>query len=241
MLPATRRNWNWRTLPVAVAYAATMVLFAVSTKLTTAANAVFLQAMAPFYVLLLAPLLLKEAIRKVDILVIAAAVSGAALLFSGSEHRIATAPNPHLGNILGFGAGLTWALTLTGLRWLGRDTSNEHAASTVITGNLIACIACLPVALPISRASSADIAVLLYLGIFQIGLAYIALTRSIRYVPVLEASILLLLEPVFNPLWTWIVHRESPGWYAAAGGALIILATAFSAWWKTRSPLALAT
>ena len=45
---------------------------------------------------------------------------------------------------------------------------------------------------------------------FQIGLAYGCLIEGLRGVPALEASLLLLLEPVLNPVWAWMVHGERP-------------------------------
>jgi drug/metabolite transporter (DMT)-like permease len=51
--PAGRKLPSLRALGVAVAYAATVVLFIIANKLTTAANAIFLQDTAPLYVLLL--------------------------------------------------------------------------------------------------------------------------------------------------------------------------------------------
>ncbi|MBV8819407.1 MAG: EamA family transporter, partial [Acidobacteriaceae bacterium] len=63
---------------------------------------------------------------------------------------------------------------------------------------------------------------------------YWALTQSIRHVPAIEASTLLLVEPVFNPLWTWLVHGERPGIIGLAGGALILLTTSGATWWEAR-------
>jgi DME family drug/metabolite transporter len=64
-----------------------------------------------------------------------------------------------------------------------------------------------------------------YLGVFQIGAAYLLLTAGVRHVTALEASVLLLLEPALNPVWAWLVHGETPGPWAIAGGILILGAT----------------
>jgi DME family drug/metabolite transporter len=235
-LPEARRGWTWRTLAIGITYAATMILFVLATKLTTSANAIFLQSTSPLYLLILGPLVLHERIRRADLLVIAAVGVGAVLLFLGSDRSSATAPNPALGNLLGALTGLFWAVTLAGLRWLGRKPgAADPAAATVIAGNCIAFAASLPFALPVTRFEPADPLVILYLGVFQIGLAYVALTRSIRHVPALEASILLMVEPVFNPVWTWLIQSERPSSLALAGGALIISTTSGAAWWQSRS------
>jgi drug/metabolite transporter (DMT)-like permease len=64
-----------------------------------------------------------------------------------------------------------------------------------------------------------------YLGVIQIAIAYILFTRGVRRVSALEASLLLLLEPVLNPVWAWLVHGEEPSGWALAGGAIILAAT----------------
>ena len=65
----------------------------------------------------------------------------------------------------------------------------------------------------------------MYLGVFQIGVAYLLLGAGIRHVTALEASVLLLLEPALNPFWAWLVQGERPGAWSLAGGALILGAT----------------
>lgn len=238
LLPEARRGVKPRTWMVGVTYAATLVLFVLATKLTTSANAIFLQSTAPLYLLVLGPLVLREPIRRVDLFVIAAVAAGASLLLFGSQQAAVTAPNPRAGNILGACTGLSWALTLTGLRRVGKSASAEAPVTIVALGNVIACALCLPMALPIWHLAATDVIVLLYLGVFQIGLAYILLSHSIRHVPGLEAATLLLLEPVFNPIWTWMIHGERPGEFAIVGGALIISATFAGTWWQARAPKA---
>ena len=230
LLPEARRGWSWRAVPVAAAYAATLVLFVLANRLTTSANTIFLQSTAPLYVLLLAPLLLREPVRVQDVVYAAIVAAGLSLFFIGSEPAAPTAPDPHRGNLLALASGLTWAFTIIGLRWLGRAGTAGAPLVPIALGNLMAFIASLPMALPLAAFTRSDAAVIVYLGAVQIGLAYILLTRAIRHVPAFEASAILLLEPVMNPVWTWLVHREKPGAWALAGGAIIILATLANTW-----------
>jgi drug/metabolite transporter, DME family len=229
-LPSARTRWTWRVWMIGAAYAATMVLFVVANKLTTSANAIFLQDTSPLYLLLLGPLVLHEPIRKVDLAVIAAVAVGAVMLLFGVRSAAATAPDPYRGNIIALASGVTWALTLTGLRWTAKLSD-----APLVAGNLIAFLVCLPLAFPIARGGAADLAVILYLGLFQIALAYILLARSLRQVAGLEAATLLLVEPVFNPLWTWIVHGEHPGVIALAGGFIIVMAAFGGTIWRIRN------
>jgi drug/metabolite transporter, DME family len=226
LVPAARRGWTWHVLPVGVAYASTLVLFVTANKLTTSANAIFLQSTAPLYMLIFGPLLLSEAVSRRDLAFMAPVALGLGLFFVGSEAPSGTARDPALGNVLAAASGVAWALTLVGLRWLGNRRGREGSAlPTVVAGNLIAFLACLPAALPVVGAGPADWAAVGYLGVFQIGAAYLLLTAGIRHVPALEASVLLMLEPALNPVWAWLVHGERPGPWSIAGGALILGAT----------------
>ncbi|HEY7727835.1 MAG TPA: DMT family transporter [Candidatus Eisenbacteria bacterium] len=215
-----------RALLVGSAYAATLVLFVLANKLTTAANTIFLQSTAPLYIVLLGPWLLGERIRKGDLGLLALALAGLAMFFVGIEPPRSTAPDPARGNLLALLAGATWALTLMGLRWMsrgGRGGASSPAAA-VLAGNVIAFLAVLPPALPVGPARPADWAIIAGLGLLQIGLAYRFLTAAFRHVPALEASLLLLLEPVLNPVWAWIVQGERPQPWSLLGGLLILTA-----------------
>lgn len=233
-LPAARRGWSWRAALVGVAYAATLVLFVLANRLTTAANTIFLQSTAPLYLLLLGPWLLHEPVRRRDLLTMAAVGSGLVLFFVGTEQPAATAPDPARGNILAVLSGVCWALTLAGLRWMGRYTPAGGGLGAVAIGNLIAFAGCLPLALPLGHHPAADWATILYLGVVQIGLAYVLVTVALEALPVFEASLILLLEPALNPIITWLVHGETPGAWAVAGGAIILTATALKARADTR-------
>jgi drug/metabolite transporter (DMT)-like permease len=104
----------------------------------------------------------------------------------------------------------------------------------VVAGNLLACLVALPWALPVASVSASDLVVLLYLGVFQIGLAYVFLGRAIQRVPAFEAATLLLVEPAINPVWAWVVLRETPGVLAVVGGAIILGSTLANTWWHSR-------
>ncbi|MGH2609459.1 MAG: EamA family transporter, partial [Tepidiformaceae bacterium] len=70
----------------------------------------------------------------------------------------------------------------------------------------------------------ADVAGLLWLGIIQIGFAYVLFGFGIAHIAALEATLIGMLEPVLNPIWVFIFLGETPGWWAALGGLVIIAA-----------------
>jgi drug/metabolite transporter (DMT)-like permease len=91
------------------------------------------------------------------------------------------------------------------------------------------------VAFPIQSVTFADGAVILYLGVFQIGLAYVCVTRAMRHVTAFEANTVLLLEPTLNPVWAWMVQGERPPSLALTGGAIILSATLVHTWHQRRA------
>jgi drug/metabolite transporter, DME family len=233
-LPGARRGWHPRMIPIALAYAATLVLFALANRLTTSANAIFLQSTAPIYVLLIGPWLLKEPVRRADIIYILCVGVGMGIFAVGRDEATGIAPNPPLGNALALGSGLTYAAMLAGLRWLARGKRTDAALATVAAGNVAAFLIALPMALPVARFTAADALVVLYLGAIQIGLAYWCLARGISRVPAFEATTMLQVEPAMNPVWTWLVHGERPNPWAIAGGVVIVTSTLVNTWRQSR-------
>ena len=222
-----RITWSRQVAGTGLIYAAMLTSFVAATKLTTAANAIFLQSTAPLYLLVLGPLVLRERFHRRDVPFFVAFAVGLVCCFLGRAQPTTTSPDPATGNLLGVASGAVWALTLMALRYVGRTDSTGNATmSAVIAGNAFAFIGALPVALPLPAAPVADWLTVAYLGVFQIGVAYIFLSSAVRRLPALEASLLLLVEPVLNPVWTWLIRGEDPGTWTMIGGAIIIAATA---------------
>lgn len=233
LVPGARRGFGWKPALVGLAYAATLVLFVLANRLTTSANTIYLQSTAPLYVLLFAPLLLKEPIRRRDLPVIAAVLGGLALVLLAGAHPSSTAPDPARGNLFAALSGLSYALLLCGLRWLGKHTDADQGLSAVVLGNVIAFLAVLPMALPLGPHRAVAWGVILYLGVFQIAGAYLLVTSALRHVPAIEASLMLLVETAFNPIWAWLLLGEVPAALVLLGGGLIVGATVLQA---LRSP-----
>jgi drug/metabolite transporter (DMT)-like permease len=218
-IPAGRRFLSWRGLAAAVAYAATVVLFILANKLTTSANAIFLQDTAPLYVLLLSPLLLRERPSRSELAAVPVFLLGLSLFFLDQLN-----PGQLWGNVIALGSGLAFALCILGLRAVGAEGS-----AVLVWGNLIAGASVLLPALGGPKPTTLDIGLVVFLGVFQLGLAYALFQRGLRETPAVEASLLILLEPVLNPVWTFVFAGERPGPWALVGGTIILLATA----WRT--------
>lgn len=216
-LRAARLEWA-----LAVSYALMLVLFVSATKLTTAANAIFLQYTAPLYVLVLGRLMLDERPSTADLACVAVAFGGMALFFVG---RLET--SDLWGNLSAVASGVSFAVFLTLLRH--RDCAPATRPRSMVLGNMLLVAAM--VAINAGRGEWAafapgpsDVAGLVFLGLIQIGLAYVLFGFGIAHVQALEASLIGMLEPVLNPVWVFIFLGETPGWWAVLGGAVIIVA-----------------
>jgi drug/metabolite transporter (DMT)-like permease len=231
--PAARRLPNRRVLLLVPAYFGATCLFVVANTLTTASNAIFLQSTAPLWVVLLAPLLLRERPTRADLFVLAGVGLGMAAFFAAPAAAVPTAPQPRLGDWIAVASGVSYALLLLGLRWLSRTSTGEEGAA-VAWGNLLT----FPLALALMPlvgqrpgvGVAADWVVVGLLGVFQVGLAYVLLARGLAGVPAARASLLLMVEPALSTLLAWVVHGERPEPLAAAGGAAILISVSVGTW-----------
>ncbi len=212
-----------RVLAVSIAFAFTVVLFVLATKATTAANAIFIQDTAPLWVLLLSPWLLGERPTRGELLAIPVYGVGLGLFFLDEL----TAGQVR-GNAMALGSGVAFAFSIVGLRLL-----RHEGPAALVLGNVIAAAVSLPLWPRGPAATAPDLVILAYLGVFQVALAYVAFSRGLTGTPAIEASLLILLEPVLNPIWTFLVAGERPGPWAVAGGAVVLGATA----WRTLAPI----
>ncbi len=236
LVPETRSRWNLQTALAGVSYCGALLFFVLATKLTSAANAIFLQAAAPLYVLILSPWLLKERLRASDFVLMAALAAGLLCAFLGQPAQSVTTPNPLLGNILGSLSGLCWGITLIALRSMSRHGDSSAGIRTAAIGNLITAAVCLPMALTFPfQMALPDLAALGYMGLFQVALAYLLLIRGISHVPAVESSALLLAEAALNPVWAWIFAGETQPALAVTGGAIILSAMLVNLWWRSRT------
>jgi drug/metabolite transporter (DMT)-like permease len=210
--PTLWRKISWRTLPGALAYTATVTMFVFATKLTTAANAIFLQYTAPIYIALLGPWLLRERATKLDWILIFLGLGGILLFFFDQLSLEGT-----LGLVLALGSGLAYAFLAIALR-RERDGSPE---AVVLLGNLLTVIVAAPAMFPIENLDR-NLLWLLALGIVQLTIPYLTYSAAIRHVRALDAAIISLIEPILNPIWVLIVMHERASAWALAGGAVVL-------------------
>jgi drug/metabolite transporter (DMT)-like permease len=211
---------NLFTFINAVFYALLLILFVTATKLTTAANAIFLQYTASIYVLILEPLILKTKYEKANIFTIIVCFAGMSLFFIGK-----LSAGDMWGNTLALLSGLALAAMLLGMRM----NKKEYQFSSIFYGNIIVGLFCLSSMFTKLDLSVPNLLMVSYLGIFQIGIAYAFFSYGLIRVYAIEASLIAMIEPVLNPVWVFIGYGERPSFMAIVGGIIIIAALAIRA------------
>ena len=196
-------------------YAIVLISFVIATKTTTAANAIFLQATAPIYVLIFEPLLTKTRYERINILTVGVCIIGMILFFVGDLE-----PGHLEGNIVALVSGITFAALFLGMK----KNESQYQQSSIFWGNIIVALVCFPFITSLEVLTSSDLWMVTFLGVFQIAFAYAFFASGLKRVYAVEASIIAMVEPVLNPVWVFIGYGETPSVTAIMGGLLIIIA-----------------
>ncbi|MEC9448123.1 MAG: DMT family transporter [Candidatus Neomarinimicrobiota bacterium] len=208
--------WNRYFFTGVLAYSMMVILYVISIRLTTAANAIFLEFTAPLYVVVFGYFLLNERINRFDIFAMVIIFLGMGLFFMDELSFYG-----FWGNILALLAGVCLALVTVLIR-----KEKESAFEIVFFGNALTTIICLPFIIQgFSSTTQVDWFIIFGLGIFQLGIPYLLYTTALKYVSALDAILVGMLEPVFNPIWVYIFVGEAMGEWAFIGAALVIIGT----------------
>jgi drug/metabolite transporter (DMT)-like permease len=205
-------QWTRWMVLAAVACVLTQFLFITSTKLTTAANAIFLQYTAPIYVVLLGYWFLREKPSRTDWLSMFIIFLGMFLFFGD---KLST--NGLYGNILAVLSGITSAIMIVSFR----AQKDGAPAESFLIASLVTAIFCFPFVLK-ETWTVTNWLTIAYLGLFQLGLAFVFFTKAIKHVPALEANLVGTLEPILNPVWVFLFLGERTGTYALLGGLVVL-------------------
>lgn len=215
LLPFVRpRRIRWRLglLPMVVSFTAMSVLFISALMTTTAAATIFLQYTSVVWASLLGWLLLRERPGRPDVIAIVCVIGGIAVILA-KDHGSA------FGNGLALASGVAYAGVVVSLRAL----REEDPIWLSFLNQLVSAAVILPWFLlrPI-ELSTPQIGWIAFLGAIQLALPYVLFSIGVQQVPAREASILLLVEPVLNPLWVLLVWGEEAAVATWIGGGIIL-------------------
>jgi len=196
-----------------ISYAAMMLLYVFSIRLTTAANAIFLEFTAPIYVVILGYYILNERITIFDILSMFVIFSGMTLFFIDELSFYG-----FWGNIMAAVAGVCLGVVTIMIR-----KEKESAFQIVLMGNILTALVCIPFMFAgLQETASTDWFIIFVLGIVQLGIPYILYTKALRQVQALDAILVSMIEPILNPFWVYIFVGEKMGEWALVGGVLVL-------------------
>jgi drug/metabolite transporter (DMT)-like permease len=102
-----------------------------------------------------------------------------------------------------------------------RAQKDGMPAESILIGQLVMAVAGFPSIMKESWTIT-NWLIILYLGVFQIGFAFIFFTSAIKHVPAIEATLISTLEPVLNPVWVFLFYGEQPGRFAIIGGLIVL-------------------
>ena len=215
-----RVTWSFGQIAGTICYAASVTLFVVAVKWTTAANAILLQYTAPVYVALLGAWCLDEPATTADWLAIGLMLAGVGLFFLDE-----LSPAGFWGNVAALASGVAFAGLIVSLR------SQKHGSpfESVLFGNILVAV----LTIPAMRGGSPGLvgwSALVVLGVFQLGLAHLFYASALRSVPAVEGAIIPMIEPILNPLWVFLWIGERPGRYAMTGGSIVLGTVAVRTW-----------
>jgi drug/metabolite transporter (DMT)-like permease len=211
----------------AASYTAAISAFVAANKLTTAANAIVLQYTAPIFVFLMVGYFFRERIGAATWAALGIGMAGIAVIFAGS------AGQPDFAGVaVALLSGLLFSIYMVSLRFL----NSVPAVTLTCINNLACCFLLLPFVTGQLALERADGLIIALMGVVQLGVPYWLFSRAVEKIPVHEASLIVLVEPVLNPLWVALAVGEIPARSTFIGGALIVVGLAVRyGWGKSES------
>lgn len=208
-------------------YTAAISTFVTANKITTAANAIALQYTAPLFVFLIVRFLFREKIARHSWVMLLCGLAGIGVICAGSIGQPDAA-----GVMVALSSGLLFSFYMASMRFLGR----VDAGTLTFLNNLACCVILLPFVWPQLSLSFNQGWVVAAMGVFQLGIPYWLFAKGLQKIPLQEASLIVLIEPVLNPLWVALAIGEVPSTATLIGGTLIVASLGFGTLWQRLRP-----
>jgi drug/metabolite transporter (DMT)-like permease len=215
-LKRPRIHFSLPQTAAAIANAATMLLFVSANKTTTAANAILLQYLAPVLTVFTGALILKERAHAEHLIAMPLILAGMAIMFLDELGY-----GNFLGNLLAILSAVTFSFYIVFMR-MQKDGS---PLESILLSHWLTAGICIMISffLPLPFMTEKSFAAIVVLGIVQIGLSAILFSIAIKRISAVQANLIAVIEPVFNPVWVFFAIGEAPGMHTLIGGGIIIL------------------
>lgn len=191
----------------------TQTAFTYANKYTSAANAIVLQYTNPVFVVLISWLFLHQKVKLRDIVLSLIMIGGTALFFLDD-----LSAGQFLGNVCGLISGIGMACSI-----LYACNNPADLQEYTMLNSLISVVVGIPAA--IQHPPQFDVASLIavfFLGVVASGIATVLMAKSAPHLASVEVSMLLMLDPILNPVWVALAVGEIPGILALIGMVIVI-------------------
>ena len=203
---------NKMTIIGAILVCANMTCYIECNKLTTAANTIILEYVAPIYIVIFNMLFRKRRPRGYEIVVSASVLLGVILVLAGDLGK-----GNSLGNIIALFSGVIYAFVIM---------LNEFEGGDSMTSMLLGHIMCIFIGFP-SLLAETDfsfkvVASVIMFGTLITGGGYFFLSLGTKHCDSLTASIVACVEPILNPIFVLLFYGEKLSSLTIAGALIVI-------------------
>ena len=198
-------------------YTLMVICFVQANKMTTAGNVILIQYAAPVYVALFSYSFLGEKSTLLDWLSIIVIFFGLACFFIDDISL-----SQYEGNLLAVLSGFGFA----GLILTMRKEKSARPIDSVLLGNLITFLLCIPFYFHGVTTQLKPWLLISFLGLVQLGIAYILFSIAIKYISAIDAIIFPVIEPIFSPVLAYLFIGEHMSSLSIVGGLIILFGVA---------------
>ena len=122
-----------------------------------------------------------------------------------------------VGNLVAISTSFSFA----GMTWFAKKLDTENPVGLAAVANLVMGVVALAISRPAPamflELGTAQWLVILYLGVFQIGVSYSLYYAGLRHTTAATAAMLCPLEMILGPVWTALFLQEYPDAIGLAG------------------------
>lgn len=220
-MTAATRAIGWVGIAMATCLAAASLSFIVALNNASVASVLFIQALAPFFAVVVARVFLGERASRRTWTALGIAIVGVALMVRQPESGEATG-NPGRGLFFAFVMSFLFAVSIVLTRYA------RHVS--MAPGSMLSQLMVFAVALPFAQFADidgGDLVRLIVLGVAQMGLGQLCFVVGARLIAASETALITLLEVILGPLWVWMAYRENPGNATIVGGLVVLVAVIY--------------
>jgi drug/metabolite transporter (DMT)-like permease len=205
-------------------------------KYTSVSNGILCYYMAPIFVMVLSPIILKEKFLKVKYLFVFLAILGMGFLIGANLNNLTTR------NLMGIGFGLLAAVFYAGLVISSKLIKNINSIEVSLYQFFVTILVLLPYiyknnGIRVFSISPRSLMLLLFLGVVHSGIGYMGYISSVRKLKSDVIAIYSYVDPIVTIVVSMIFLHETIGGLQVVGGVLILGSTFLSEMWDIKHKL----